>query len=535
MLLIVSAIATIVMAGTSTEASGAPVNSLLYDDFTHDASLNSTLWQINGAVGSVLGSDDVGGAAYVIPLEPTFSSKGMEISQANESLVAGTIQSNESFAPPFTATAVVEGTVSNGHTFGFAVASTNASAGVLVYGNLNPTDCSHLGDCNDTAVCGIPANSAIPSNQCYYGMDAKIGQGGGSWGSKAVLYRTPSVNVTYTLQISVSASGSAQYSVSQGGHLLGQQSTQVGAGPFYIIIEQAEGAPVAHPGPNQAYWLSVGLTSGSSSTITTSTQPGPAPAPAGLPWFVWVIIVIALGVLFFLIFLWYSRRGFTVLVVDTRRQSPIPEADVLARGPEKLSGTTDKKGKVDFGRVDEGEYIISAAAAGFIPSEPVTIKVKRKTEYTVRLDRTAPGPLTGGGGYAPLSGPSPGPVGPLAESAPLASTVAPSGPETRQPQAGAARPPEVAGAPAETRPEPAPSGGEGPEELESLGGGRIGQIVKTFREKGAVSPETALTAEELGLSRLFVRIMKRRKGKTRVFIEINGRYYLNEKALREPQ
>jgi len=30
-----------------------------------------------------------------------------------------------------------------------------------------------------------------------------------------------------------------------------------------------------------------------------------------------------------------------------------------------------------------------------------------------------------------------------------------------------------------------------------------------------------------------VRIMKRRKGRTRVFIEVNGRYYLDEKALQE--
>ena len=70
-------------------------------------------------------------------------------------------------------------------------------------------------------------------------------------------------------------------------------------------------------------------------------------------------------------------------------------------------------------------------------------------------------------------------------------------------------------------------------ELEGWGGERIRQIIKTFQMKGAISPETALTADELGLSRLFVRIMKRRKGRTRVFIEINGRYYLDQKALKE--
>jgi hypothetical protein len=47
-----------------------------------------------------------------------------------------------------------------------------------------------------------------------------------------------------------------------------------------------------------------------------------------------------------------------------------------------------------------------------------------------------------------------------------------------------------------------------------------------------LSPETALTAQELGLSRIFVRIMKRRRGKTKVFVEVNGKYYLDEQALR---
>jgi len=503
-------------------ASNAPPNSLLYDDFTHDTSLNSSLWQINGPIGSVYGSDDVGGGATVIPLEPAFSSKGMEIAQADASYEVGTIQSIENFTPPFSATAAVEGTVSNGHTFGFAVASANASSGVVIYGNLNPTDCSHLNDCNDTSVCGVPANSAIPPNQCYYGMDAKIGKGGGSWGSKVDLYPSPSVNVTYTLQIAVSASGSAQYSVSQGGQLLGQNTAQIGTGPFYVIIEQGEGAPVAHPGPNQAFWMSVGVASGVTSVTTTSTQPGPSPAPAGLPWFVWVIIIL-LAALFIFIILWYRRRGFTVKVLDSRTQSPIPGAGVTARGPENLSGTTAKDGKADFGSVDEGDYTIGVTASGYVPPSPVTIKVRKKTEYTARLDRTGPGVQGSVGENAPPEAPSREP-GVMAQSPSL---------ETQQSQAGFTKPPQEGAAPAMTPPVPQFPPEQPRLDLEGFGGGRIRQIIRTFQEKGAISPETALTADELGLSRLFVRIMKRRQGRTRVFIEINGRYYLNQKALEE--
>jgi len=528
-LLFVSAFAAIVVVShATTAASGAPANSLLFDDFTHDANLNSSLWQVNGPVGSTFGPDEVG--ITVIPLEPTFSSEGMEIAQANSSEVVGTIQSVQNFTPPFTATAVVEGTVSNGHTFGFAITSENASSGVDIWGNLNPTNCSHLGDCDDPSVCGTPANDAIPPNQCYYGIDGKTANNGGSWGSRTNLYASPSVNVTYTLLISVDASGKALFAVSQGGQLLGQGTAQVGTGPFYVIMDQGEGAPVAHPGPNQAYWLSAGLTSGTTAITTTSTQPGPAPAPAGLPWFVWLIIIVALA-LFFIIFLWYRRRGFTVTVLETRGQSPIPNANVIAKGPEKLAGITDKDGVVNFGRVDEGEYTIAVTALGYSPSTPVTIKVKKKTDYTVRLDRIEPGTQAGVSGRPSTAAPAAGYVGPEAGSVPSAAGVA----APPSPQARATGPSMESGAPSAALPETVPSEGEGADELESWGGGRIGQIIRTFREKGAISPETALTADELGLSRLFVRIMKRRKGKTHLFVEINGRYYLNEKALKEPR
>jgi hypothetical protein len=448
----------------------------------------------------------------------------MEIAQVNASQEVGTIQSIVSFSPPFVATAEVEGTVSNGHTFGFALSTANASYGALVYGNLNPTNCSHLGDCGDPAVCGTSANSNIPPNQCYYGLDAKIGQNGTSWKHVAKLYQTPSVNVTYALQISVDALGSAQYEVSQGGRVLGQGTSQVGKGPFFVILEQAEGAPVAHPGPNQAFWISVGVASGVTSVTTTSTQPGPGPAPAGLPWFVWVIIIL-LAALFFFIILWHRRRGFTVKVSDSRTQAPIIGAGVTAKGPENISGTTGRDGKADFGRVEEGEYTIGVTGSGYIPPTPVTIKVKKKTEYTARLDRIRAGVQGGVGESAPPEAPS-REAGVMARSPSL---------ETQQPQTGFTKPPHEGAASAMAPPGlELPPGQPGPGlDLEGFGGGRIGQIIKTFQEKGAISPETALTADELGLSRLFVRIMKRRQGKTRVFMEINGRYYLNQKALEE--
>jgi lipoate-protein ligase A len=57
--------------------------------------------------------------------------------------------------------------------------------------------------------------------------------------------------------------------------------------------------------------------------------------------------------------------------------------------------------------------------------------------------------------------------------------------------------------------------------------------VEKFRQKGALSPEKALTAEELGLPAEFKERMKRRLGQLGVFVEVDGKYYLSEEWLRE--
>ena len=54
-----------------------------------------------------------------------------------------------------------------------------------------------------------------------------------------------------------------------------------------------------------------------------------------------------------------------------------------------------------------------------------------------------------------------------------------------------------------------------------------------FRQKGALSAEKAMTAEELGLPAEFKERMKRRLGKLGVFVEVDGKYYLSEERLKE--
>lgn len=61
------------------------------------------------------------------------------------------------------------------------------------------------------------------------------------------------------------------------------------------------------------------------------------------------------------------------------------------------------------------------------------------------------------------------------------------------------------------------------------------ELVEKFREKGALSPEKALTAQELGLPPWFEQAMHRRLGQLGVFVEVNGKYYLDEDKLRKLQ
>jgi len=64
---------------------------------------------------------------------------------------------------------------------------------------------------------------------------------------------------------------------------------------------------------------------------------------------------------------------------------------------------------------------------------------------------------------------------------------------------------------------------------------RLQELIQNFREKGATTPEKALTLQELGLPPRFEQAMHRRLGQTGIFVEVNGKYYLNEERLKQIQ
>jgi hypothetical protein len=62
---------------------------------------------------------------------------------------------------------------------------------------------------------------------------------------------------------------------------------------------------------------------------------------------------------------------------------------------------------------------------------------------------------------------------------------------------------------------------------------RLLEVIEKFRQKGAISPDKAMTVDELGLPPRFEEAMKRRLGRLGIFVEVNGKYYLSEERLRQ--
>ncbi|MGQ9597081.1 MAG: hypothetical protein ACUVQY_00450 [Thermoproteota archaeon] len=60
---------------------------------------------------------------------------------------------------------------------------------------------------------------------------------------------------------------------------------------------------------------------------------------------------------------------------------------------------------------------------------------------------------------------------------------------------------------------------------------RLLELVEKFREKGAMSPDRAMTPEELGLPPWFKHLIRGRLGRLGIFLEKDGKYYLSEEQL----
>jgi hypothetical protein len=59
------------------------------------------------------------------------------------------------------------------------------------------------------------------------------------------------------------------------------------------------------------------------------------------------------------------------------------------------------------------------------------------------------------------------------------------------------------------------------------------EVIQKFCEKGATSPEKAMAVQELGLPPNFERAMKRRLGRSGIFVEVSGKYYFSEERWKQ--
>jgi ATP-binding cassette subfamily B protein len=67
------------------------------------------------------------------------------------------------------------------------------------------------------------------------------------------------------------------------------------------------------------------------------------------------------------------------------------------------------------------------------------------------------------------------------------------------------------------------------------GHGRIMEIVETFRKNGAISPETAMAPEEMGIPPMFRVMLQGQMAKSGIFLEHNGKYYVSEDRFNKMQ
>ena len=62
---------------------------------------------------------------------------------------------------------------------------------------------------------------------------------------------------------------------------------------------------------------------------------------------------------------------------------------------------------------------------------------------------------------------------------------------------------------------------------------RLRNVIDTFRQNGATTPDTAMTLEALGLPPRVEVLLQRHVGRLGLFLEVNGKNYLSETRLKQ--
>jgi hypothetical protein len=218
----------------------ARAQTLLFDNFASDASLNADFWTTKSPALNKL-ADYYSSVLQAPGLN--FGPEGMWMTGViGESEIVG-VTSMKAFAPPFTFTTTVNGTIANGNAFAVYLMTPDLKNALVVSGNLNKENAIWY---------GIRANSTGNGvdDQTFIHLGDNV-------------YAHPSTNTPYVIQLAVDAAGNGTVTVAttQGAILGTDTGLTVGPGPFYAVLAQREGTPNT-VGPNVALWTSVKVEKG---------------------------------------------------------------------------------------------------------------------------------------------------------------------------------------------------------------------------------------------------------------------------------
>jgi hypothetical protein len=163
----------------------------------------------------------------------TFSpALGLGMSGVNGTYVTGGIQSVQFFTPPFTVEAVGMSTSARPG-LALTISSQKGGSGVGIIGGQGYM-------------------------QKWIGFWLQSPSGPGTYWNQVSKFTdtAPQAKVWYTITVTVDASGKATASVSASGTNIGQATTSVGTGPFYVIVSQGAGAGFQSP---QNYWRLIAI------------------------------------------------------------------------------------------------------------------------------------------------------------------------------------------------------------------------------------------------------------------------------------
>jgi|GEM_PF-4204507 len=216
-----------------------PSTNAVPNDGVSRTGLDTAVWTVNGsAARAALANMDTPRARVVQPTLSFSPTLGLGMTGIDGTYQQAGIQTVKPFRPPFIVNATVMATVVNAGAFQLLVTSADGGRGVALAGGQG-------------------------ANDVFTGLDVQSPSGPGThWKLRGKLSepRAPSLNVWYQLSISVDASGTATASAGpQGAEPRRSTISALGTGPFYVLLAQGSGAH--GPGPNQAYWRSVTISS----------------------------------------------------------------------------------------------------------------------------------------------------------------------------------------------------------------------------------------------------------------------------------